>query len=182
MSPKMITVLCVVIFSTPFLAQPTVAAGRPGGGGAGRGGQARVMTGTGGGIQNRPQMLAAIKDQLDISDDDWDKLSPKIEKVLDAKRNLATGAGMSWSSQNGAPPVYKISDATPSTPAGKAMQDLRAALQDKDTPPDQITQKLAALKEAIDQARTDLAAAQKELNEALTPRQQAVLATLGVTE
>src|SRR5207249_4961862 len=127
-------------------------------------------------------MLEAIKGQMEASDEEWEKISPKIEKLLDAKHNLSTGAGMSWSSQNGAAAVFKPSNANVDTPAGKAMQEVRAALEDKETPADEITRKLAALQEAIEKARAELATARQELKDALTPRQLAILATLGVME
>jgi hypothetical protein len=62
------------------------------------------------------------------------------------------------------------------------MQDIRAALDDKDTPPDELTKKLDAFKEAMDQARADLETAKKELKDVITPRQQAMLATMGVLD
>ena len=65
---------------------------------------------------------------------------------------------------------------------GKASADLRTALENKDTPADQINAKLTALREARDKARAEVAAAQKELKEVLTPRQEAVLVTMGMLE
>ena len=123
-------------------------------------------------------MLDAIKDQLQASDKEWEALSPKIEKVMDARRNTATGAGMSWSSSNGAAPVFRAGN-TPDTPPGKAMQQVKTAIEDKDISNDEILKKLAAMREAREKARAELAAAQKELKEACTPRQEAILVTLG---
>ena len=59
------------------------------------------------------------------------------------------------------------------------MQEIRDALQDKDTPPEELTKKIDAFKEALDKAKAEVAAAQKDLKDALTPRQQAILATMG---
>ena len=68
-----------------------------------------------------------------------------------------------------APPVFKVSDAHIDTPVGKAMQEIRDALQDKDTPPEELTKKIDAFKEALDKAKAEVAAAQKDLKDALTP-------------
>src|SRR5438067_7886728 len=129
MSRQFRLVILVAALILPALAVAQVVLRGGGGGGV------MVMAGGGNAVQYRQQMLDAIKDQLGLADDDWDKISPKIEKVMDAKHNAATGAGISWSSQNGAAPVFKVSNANVDTPAGKAMQDVRAALDDKDTPP-----------------------------------------------
>jgi hypothetical protein len=134
------------------------------------------------GGQHRQEMLDALKDRLELSDDDFKALSPKIEKLLDAKQNMTTGAGMSWSSMNGGKPVFKASEAKPNTEPGKAMQDVRDAVADKDLSNEEVVKKIAAVREAREKAKAEFDAAQKELSDALTPRQQAVLMTLGVIE
>src|SRR5438477_5041978 len=108
-------VVCSICLLT--LAQP--APRRAVGGGGFGGGGFKVVAGAGGG-RFRQQTLDAVKDKLELSDDDWEKLSPKVEKVLDAKRNTQSGAGMSWSSTNGAAPVMTVSQGKMDTPLGKA--------------------------------------------------------------
>jgi len=144
------------------------------------GAQMNVVGGVG--MAQKERTLGAIKEQLGVTDDEWEKLSPKIEKVLDAKRNTTSGAGLSWSSTNGGAPVFKVSNGKMDTPLGKAMQDVRDAVDDKDTPPEEITKRISALKEAREKAKTDYVAAQKELADVLTPRQQAILSTIGTLE
>ena len=68
------------------------------------------------------------------------------------------------------------------TPVAKASADLSTALENKDTPAEDIAKKLAALREARDKARADLVAVQKELKDVLTQRQEAVLVTMGMLE
>jgi hypothetical protein len=65
---------------------------------------------------------------------------------------------------------------------GKAQADLRAALDDKSTSPEEINKRLAALREAREKARADRTAAQKELKEVLSARQEAVLVSMGMLE
>ena len=56
------------------------------------------------------------------------------------------------------------------------------ALENKDTPADQIAAKLTALREARAKAKADLETAQKDLKEVLTPRQEAVMVSMGMLE
>jgi len=70
---------------------------------------------------------------------------------------------------------------TVDTPAGRAMQAIRAALDAASTDAELLA-KLATMRAARDAARAELAAAQKELHDACTPRQEAVLVTFGVLE
>jgi hypothetical protein len=133
--------------------------------------------------------LDLIRDKTAATDEEWKTLLPKIEKVMDAQKKTRTGAGMSFSSpgmtsRNGVATITSAiagGGTNVDTPAGQAMQKVRAALE-KQTPDDDIRKKLAALREARDQARADLAAAQKELKEACSARQEAALVTLGQLE
>jgi Spy/CpxP family protein refolding chaperone len=187
---KLMTLIFCLTAANLALAQPAAPAPAPlppGGGGRGAGGGGgggvRVVGGVGArGAQNRQQTLDAIKEQLAATDEEWNALSAKIENLLDAKRGMQSGAGMSWSSINGRPAVFRVSEGNADTPVGKAMQAVRAALEDKEAAAEEITRRLSALKEAREKARTALDAAQSDLKRALTPRQEAVLQTLGVLE
>ena len=171
----------VLAISATVLAQ----AG-PGGGGGG-GGPVRIMGGPPNPAQFRQQQLDTIREKLALSDDEWNTLSPKIEKVMDAQRNAGTGAGMSFTRNFGGPKgngqvVSSTGGGNMDTPAGKIMQELRKALEDPDAPADGVAKKLAAMREARDKARAELDAARKELKDSITPRQEAILVTLGVLE
>jgi septation ring formation regulator EzrA len=61
----------------------------------------------------------------------------------------------------------------------QAQADLQAALNDAKTSPQEIKEKVAALRKAREKARADLEAAQKDLVELLTDFQEAVLMGLG---
>jgi hypothetical protein len=130
--------------------------------------------------QFRQQRLDRIKEQLGASDDEWKVLSPKIEKVMDVQRNTFGGFGGGRGRGGGG--GGGNADNQPQTPVAKASADLRTTLENKDAPADDIKTKLAALREAREKARAELQAAQKELKEVLTQRQEAVLVTNGMLE
>ena len=128
--------------------------------------------------QMRERYMNSIKEQLKADDDEWKVLSPKIEKLMTAQRDTRGGGGFRGRPGGGG----GNADNQPTTPVAKASADLRTALENKDTPAEDIAKKLAALREARDKARADLTAVQKELKEVLTQRQEAVLVTMGMLE
>jgi hypothetical protein len=170
-----VTLVCMLVLGTLVSAQPA----QPPAGGARQG---RAVGGIGFNPDMRPDQLKAIRDQLDANDETWKTLSPLVEKVLEAKQKMSTGAGMSWQRSNNAKPVVRASDAKPDTAPGKAMQDVRDAVADTAATAADLTRKMAAVREARQKAKKDYENAQKALSDATTPRQQAVLMTLGVIE
>ena len=149
----------------------------------GAGGRMMMVGGAAGGQFKQIQM-DFMKQQLGLGDDDWNALQPKIQKVIDARRDAQTGAGMAVSVMNGVPSVRLTIDtiATISTPPVAAMKDVKDATDNQDAKDEEIEKKLAALREAREKANADLAAAQKELKSGLTPRQEAILVTLGILD
>jgi hypothetical protein len=65
------------------------------------------------------------------------------------------------------------------SPVAKAMNDLRAAVKDPKTSNQTLGTKLRTWRDARDKAKTDLAKAQKDLIDVLTPRQEATLFNMG---
>jgi multidrug efflux pump subunit AcrB len=129
--------------------------------------------------QFRERMMNNVKERLGASDDEWKVLEPKVEKVMTAQRDARGGGfgGFGGGRRGGG-----NADQQPTTETGKASQELRTALENKDTPADEIAKKLAAFREARDKGRAQLQAAQKELKEILTQRQEAVLVNMGMLE
>jgi len=135
--------------------------------------------------QFRERMMNNIKERLGATDDEWKVISPKVEKVMTAQRDargggggfggFGGGGGRRGGGGGGA-------DQQPTTETGKASAELRTALENKDTPADDIAKKLAAYREARDKGRAQLLAAQKELKEILTQRQEAVMVNMGMLE
>lgn len=166
---------------TLLLLAPAITHAQPG---RGQGGQ-RQVTGSGGvGFNGKSpgDQLAAIRSMMDVSDDEWKAMAPKIEKVIQAKRETATGAGMNWTSSNNAKPVFQASTTRVDTAPGRAMQDVRDAVADEKASKEDIAAKIAAVRKARQKARADYEAAQQALAEAITPRQLGVLMTLGIVE
>jgi len=126
--------------------------------------------------------LKTLQKVLKVSDEDeWKGLAPKLERVLIARQNMNTGARIRWQSRNGAKPIVEASDAKPDTAPGKAMQAVRDAIAEEASD-EQLAKAMAAVREARRQARAEFDAAQEALTAALTPRQEALLMTLGVVE
>ena len=169
--------LCSLLLITTTGAQPA-----PPGPGGGRGPNFTGAAGVGFSGKNTKEQLAAIKDLVAAPDDEWQAIAPKVERVVTAKQNLNTGAGMNWTSQNGFKPVIQPSNSRPDTPPGKAMQAVRDAVADPAASDEDLAKKIALVREARHKARAEYESAQKELTDATTPRQQAILMTLGVLE
>ena len=126
-----------------------------------------------------------MKEQLGTTDEEWKVLAPKIEKVQAAQRNSRGGGGFGGfggRGGGGGGNRDRGGDSENASPVSKASRELRTALENKDTPAEEITKKLTALREAREKGRAELAAAQKELKEVLTARQEAVLVTFGMLE
>jgi peptidoglycan hydrolase CwlO-like protein len=137
------------------------------------------------GAEFRQRYMDDLKKQLDAKDDEWQVLQPKIEKVSAARiammsRGMFGRGGPGGGDRGGRGGDSSSSQA--SSPVQAASKELSTALENKDTPPDQIQAKLTALRAARTRAKTDLEAAQKDLQAVLTPRQEAVLVTNGLLE
>ncbi|HEV8608222.1 MAG TPA: hypothetical protein VGQ99_22995 [Tepidisphaeraceae bacterium] len=138
--------------------------------------------------QFRERQMNRIKEQLGATDDEWKAIEPKVDKVFNAQREArggfgfggggpggGRGGGGGGGGNGGAAPA-------PTTALGKASLDLRTTLEDKNAAPETIAKKLAAVREAREKGRKDVADAQKELKEILTQRQEAVLVINGMLE
>lgn len=135
--------------------------------------------------QFRERMYARYKEQLGSNDEEWKVLQPKLEKVLGAQRdNRSRSGGPDFGSRGGRPGSDRNANTTDQNQSAvsRASAELRAAIEDKSSSADTITAKVTALREAKEKAKADLAAAQKELRELLTARQEAVLISSGVLD
>jgi hypothetical protein len=143
---------------------------------------------TTGGRPPRGDMRAAfmdnIKQQLGVTDDEWTVLQPKLEKVMTLSRELRPspfGGGR----QRGPRADRGGENAAPVQPTGDLAEKataLRTALDNKDSDPKDIAQKLAALRDARERVKADLIKAQGELKDLLTPRQEARLVLMGLLD
>jgi hypothetical protein len=135
----------------------------------------------------RARAEARIKEQLGVNDDEWKVIQPKYEKLAAAQRDARAGGGFGGfggfggGRRGGGGPNGGGSD-QPQSAVAKASSDLRTTLENKDAPADEINAKLSALRAARAKAKGDLEAAQKELKEVLTARQEAVFVSMGMLE
>ncbi len=174
------------------------------GGGSGGGGQRPDMQ------QIRKAMSDRLKESLGSSDDEWKVIEPQIEKVMTLARQSSpmmsmwgrggrgrgpgSGPGGPGGDNAGAPPAGGPQAGAPQ-PGGprnpgdqpqselaKISQELSALVADKSASNDAINAKIKAFRDAREKARAELTAAQKELRELLSLRQEATLVSMGLLD
>jgi len=130
----------------------------------------------------RQRMEERLREQLGTTEEEWKVLQPKLEKVMTARRDTM-GGGFGFGGFGGRGPRGDDNNSSQQRSAVQtASAELRTTLENKDAAPEEINAKLKALRDAREKARADLAAAQKDLKEIITPRQEAVLVTMGMLE
>ena len=118
--------------------------------------------------------LNSIKRQLGVTDAEWTVLLPKIQRVMIASGDTDNSNPMRGMIAGLMRGQLVKSDVV------KGKQELKAAITNPTTTPAEIQSKLGAVREAKQKAKDELTAAQKELIELLTVRQEAVLIILGL--
>jgi ElaB/YqjD/DUF883 family membrane-anchored ribosome-binding protein len=129
--------------------------------------------------QFRQRMEERLKEQLQVNDDEWKALQPKIEKVMEAQRDASGGRGMFRGGRRGG---QDQPNNGPTSPVQDKARELQTVLESKDSKPEQIKSALSAYREARATARANLTKAQDELRELLTTRQESVLVMMGMLE
>ncbi len=92
-----------------------------------------------------------------------------------------SGSGSGGSAQFWAGPTWRLVD-RPLTEGEKACEELYELLQDKNSDPEKIRQKMVALRQAREKAKNQLAKVRQELREILNSRQEANLVLLEVLD
>jgi len=135
------------------------------------------------------RMLERMKEDLQVTDKEWTVIEPRLTKVWTLSRQTRMGdmrfSGRGARGQDGnrgqrSGEGQTAQTAREQTPMEKIVESLRTALEDKTTKPDEIKEKLTALREAREKARQELAKAQQQLQEVLTSRQEAQLVLMGM--
>ena len=116
---------------------------------------------------------ATIREQLQVTDEEWAVIQPKIRKVLAAQSALGQGAQRQGGIMGGF-----LSGAGGQSKVALALAELRHALHTPDTSDDTIKAKLQAVRDARASAQTDFNAAVKDLDVVLTMRQEAILSRI----
>src|SRR5688500_9326351 len=100
------------------------------------------------------RMAGFMKEQLAVNDEEWKVLQPKLQKVMEARRDTgAFGSGF-FGGRGGRDGGGSDQ---PQSAAVKASSDLRQTLDNKEAKPEEIAAKLKALREAREKAKADLA-------------------------
>ena len=159
------------------------AQGRPGAAGGAAGGQQRRRFDP---EQMRQAMLERMKESLGATDEEWKVLGPKVEKVQTLSRQVGGGGGMgglfggrgrrATTRPEGAEETRQLSAVE------KAVEELRATLENEQAQPEEIKKKLTALREAREKAKQELDKAQEALREIVTLRQEAQLVLMGLLD
>jgi len=127
--------------------------------------------------QFRQQMNDRIKQMLGATDEEYQALQPKIEKLMQLQRD--SRGGMGFGRGRGGPGGGGGDANAQQSPTQTASKDLQTALDNKDAKPEEIKAKLTALRDAREKAKAEMSGAQKELRELLTQRQEAVMVMMG---
>lgn len=154
--------------------------GGPGGGGPGGGGRRNFDP-----AQFQQRMMDNLKEQLGASDEEWNVIQPKLQKVMEAQRDARAGGMMGMRGMMGGRRGGQGGpggDQQPTTPVAMAAKELQDTLQNKEATPDQINAKLTAFRAARDKANADLEASRKDLKDVLTAKQEAQLVLYGMLE
>ena len=129
--------------------------------------------------------LEQIRKRLDASDEEWAVLSPRLENLLRVQQEARTGlSGMRGG--GGGPGGSRGGLLGPSRDKPSelelAAEAVRLAARDPDIPNRDTSLALKEYRKERDKARSKLAAAEQELRDLVTQRQEAILVMLGVLE
>lgn len=114
---------------------------------------------------DRTRAIENLKGQLGVSQAEWTVVRPRLEAVYERVH---------------AQPVR--GNVEPTAPVEQRRKELRELLRDEAAKPEQIREKLLALRAEKEKARQELAKVRRELQQVLTLRQEAVLVLAGLLE
>ncbi len=117
--------------------------------------------------QQRQMAFDNLKNQLQVSDEEWSVIKPRLQVVYDLVRPM---------------PSFGPEIAQPASPVDQRKRDLREILSNKDAPADQIKAKLTALRSAQLAAAQELTKARQDLRQIMTLRQEATLVLNGLLD
>jgi len=181
----------VVICAVAIVAGGLAVAQPPQGGrpGQGPGGPGRFDP------ERMRQMFAErMKEQLGVTDQEWQVIQPRLTKVMELNReSMAGGMGRMFGGfrrprrgdQDRGPDARGRQD-RPGRPereltaVEKAADQLSATLENESASAEEIKKQLTTLRAEREKAKQELAKAQQELREILTLRQEAQLVLMGL--
>ncbi len=152
--------------------------------------------------QMQQMMAQRYKELLGMSDEEWSVIGPYVLKVATLSASTQTRGGMRMlmgrgnmqqgqqSQQSGRSQTQTQGQSQTQGTNNRRMmgqqdenlQALQTLLEDKNATNDEIKSKLSALRKARETSKQELIAAQKQLRELLTLRQEAELVVMGLLE
>jgi len=129
--------------------------------------------------QMRQRMMERVMEQLGVSADEWKVIGPRYEKVMTLERQVNSRGGMFGRFGRGGRGGRGFMGQEEETAVSKATDDLQTVLDQANPSPDDIKAKLTALRQAREKAKQELAAAQAQLKEVLSLKQEAILVMQG---
>ena len=178
-------ILLAVLLAGQLMSQEAPPAGR----GGGRGTQADRPRGERMDPNQMQRMMTErYKGMLGATDAEWKVIEPKLTKVLTLSRQVGGMGGMGGMRMPGMgrerapgePGTGPGEGARAQTEMDKAVESLRTALDNKESKPETIKEKLAAMRAAREKVKQELTKAQQDLRQSLNLRQEAQLVLSGV--
>lgn len=127
-----------------------------------------------------------MKEQLEITDEEWKVLQPRMRKVMELTQQTRGpggrgpgGPGGMFGRPGGPRPGGDGNQGQPQNEVQKANDALRSLLDGENPSAEGIKAKLTALRNAREKAKQELTKAQQELRQLLTLKQEARLVLMG---
>jgi hypothetical protein len=130
-------------------------------------------------------MMERMQESLGATDEEWQVIGPRLEKVMTLSRETRGGRGMGalfGRGRRGGPPGRDDEPEEEQTAIEKAAGDLEAVLDNEAAEAADVKQALSAYRAAREEARQELAKAREGLKEVLTVKQEARLVLFGMLE
>jgi len=125
-----------------------------------------------------------MQERLGATAAEWKVLGPRVMKVSELSRQLRGGGrgNQRGGSRGGRPDSQQNAPARQPSAIEVAQEQLRILLDNTSATPDQIKQRIAALRTARKQVQQQLVIAQKNLIQIVTVRQEAQLLMMGLLD
>jgi len=132
--------------------------------------------------QMRQRMMDNIREQMAVKDDaEWKILSERVQKVMDARREVGFGGGRMPFGRRPGSEGDRGGRGGPDREVSPEVDALQKAIDAK-APADEIKAKLATYRESRKQKEAALETARQDLKKVLTVRQEAVAVMMGLVE
>jgi hypothetical protein len=143
-----------------------------------RGNRGNRGAGPGGGQGTfQERMMNNIKDRLGATDEEWTVLQARIQKVMDAQQQVRPFEGRGGFGRGRGGRGFGGNNNEPAE-----VQALNDTIDNSSSTEAQIATALKNYRAARDKAQTALKSAQDDLKKVVTPKQEAVLVTMGMIE